>query len=78
MNVTIRTRYHGATDTDGARITATGLGESLTVPVDYAEPDPHRAAAEALATSIISNAPSTITRTGEYGQTGYYWKATTR
>lgn len=45
----ILTKYHGPTNTRGARISATdGDGNRVTVPYDHAARDPHDAAALAL------------------------------
>ncbi len=45
----IETRYHGATNTRGSRISAFDLdGNRVTIAYDHAAKDPHRVAAEAL------------------------------
>jgi len=71
---TIRTRYRGPSNNAGARITTNALGRTLTVPFDYAADDAHRVAAEAMASHIVGDTWTTITRAGEYGETGYYWE----
>lgn len=50
----IRTRYHGPTDTRGSRIKASCEGGTLTVPYDHALNlgENHRAAALALAEKL--------------------------
>lgn len=44
MNI-IRTRYMGPTDTLGSRIRVHGPDGYMTLPLDYAAPDPHLEAA---------------------------------
>lgn len=48
----VRTRYTGATDTKGSRITAMTHSTQLTVPYDYAASDPHVSAVQALLRSM--------------------------
>lgn len=50
----IVTRYHGPTDTRGARVSATAAGGRLVLPYDYAGEayDNHAAAALALAAKL--------------------------
>jgi len=67
----IRTRYHGATNTRGARITATCEAGSLTLPRDYSlniDQDYARAA-QRLAERM---GWSGVYRGGEFGG-DYYW-----
>jgi hypothetical protein len=67
----IRTRYHGATNTRGARITATCEGGSIQMSYDYsldAEPN-HRKAVELLLKRLGWVA---VYQGGQFGG-DYYW-----
>ena len=48
VNLNIRTRYSGPTDTRGSRMTAYGNGRQLTIPYPYESNDPHLCVAAAL------------------------------
>lgn len=48
VNLDIRTRYSGPTDTRGSRVTAYGNGRQLTIPYPYDSNDAHLYAASAL------------------------------
>ena len=48
VNLNIRTRYSGPTDTRGSRVTAYGNGRQLTIPYPYESNDAHLCVAAAL------------------------------
>ena len=55
----IRTKYHGPTNTRGARYSATCWGDRVIVAIDHALSDEanHLAACEALKTKLSTGAP---------------------
>ena len=48
VNLDIRTRYSGPTDTSGSRVTAYINGRQLSLPYQYESNDPHLCVAAAL------------------------------
>ena len=73
MSAAIVTRYHGPTNTKGARIKACAYGANITISYDYAlDVDRnHKAAADALIAKM--GWTGTFAQGGNVEGTGYYF-----